>query len=111
MRYKDGRQRIIYLQDDRDEFVRKEDMDEQTPKLAQFLWDFLESPAGGHVDLIISHYWDGAKVGELVRRKFRSNVPHIWVPHSLGTVKKRNMRPETWADLRIDERIADRTGA
>ena len=106
LRYKDGRQRIFYLQDDRSDFVRKEDMDEQTPKLAQFLWDFLESPAGGHVDLIISHYWDGAKVGALVRRNFRNQVPHFWVPHSLGTVKKRNMKPETWKDLRIDERIA-----
>ena len=106
LRYKDARQRILYLEDDKPEFVRKEDMDEQTPRLAQFLWDFLESPVGGHVDLIISHYWDGAKIGALVRRKFRHEAKHLWVPHSLGTVKKRNMKPETWADLRIDERIA-----
>ena len=106
LRYKDARQRILYLQDDRAEFIRKEDMDSQTPALAQFLWDFLESPAGGHVDLIISHYWDGAKVGALVRRRFRYPTKHIWVPHSVGTVKKRNMKPETWAELRIDERIA-----
>jgi len=105
VRYKDARQRILYMEDDKPEFVRKEDMDSQTPKLADFLWDFLESPAGGYVDMIISHYWDGAKVGALVRRKFRSPVKHFWVPHSLGTVKKRNMKPETWADLRIDERI------
>ncbi len=106
VRYKDGRQRIIYTQDGVDEFVRKEDMDEHTPKLANFLWDFLESPAGSYVDLIISHYWDGAKVGALVRRNFRTKVPHIWVPHSVGTVKKHNMPPESWEKLRIDERIA-----
>ena len=106
LRYKDARQRILYLEDDRPEFVRKEDMDEQTPPLAQFLWDFLESPVGGHVDLIISHYWDGAKIGALVRQNFRHEAKHLWVPHSLGTVKKRNMKPETWADLRIEERIA-----
>lgn len=106
VRYKDGRQRIIYTQDGDDQFVRKEDMDEHTPRLANFLWDFLESPAGGYVDLIISHYWDGAKVGALVRRKFRHQVPHYWVPHSVGTVKKHNMPPESWAHLRIDERIA-----
>ena len=106
LRYKDARQRILYLEDDKPEFVRKEDMDEQTPRLAEFLWEFLESPIGGHVDLIISHYWDGAKIGALVRRKFRHEAKHLWVPHSLGTVKKRNMKPETWADLRIDERIA-----
>jgi hypothetical protein len=106
LRYKDARQRIIYLEDDKAEFVRKEDMDEQTPKLAQHLWDFLEGPFGGYVDLVISHYWDGAKVGALVKRNFRDDVKHIWVPHSVGTVKKRNMKPETWAGLRIDERIA-----
>jgi len=106
LRYKDARQRILYLEDDKPEFIRKEDMNEQTPKLAGFLWDFLESPAGGYVDLIISHYWDGAKIGALVRRNFRHRVKHFWVPHSLGTLKKRNMKPETWADLRIDERIA-----
>jgi glycosyltransferase involved in cell wall biosynthesis len=106
LRYKDARQRILYMEDGQPEFVRKEDMDSHTPRLAQFLWDFLESPAGGHVDMIISHYWDGAKIGTLVRRNFRHPVKHIWVPHSLGTVKKRNMRPETWADLHIDERIA-----
>jgi glycosyltransferase involved in cell wall biosynthesis len=27
------------------------------------------------------------------------------VPHSLGAIKKRNVSPERWADLRIDERI------
>jgi len=106
LRYKDARQRILYLEDDKPEFVRKEDMDSQTPRLAQFLWDFLESPAGGYVDMVISHYWDGAKVGALVRRNFRDPVQHIWVPHSLGTVKKRNMAPETWQQLRVDERIA-----
>ncbi len=106
LRYKDARQRILYLEDGKPEFVRKEEMDAQIPRLVRFLSDFLESPAGGYVDMIISHYWDGAKVGALARRNFRDKVKHIWVPHSLGTVKKRNMKPETWAGLRIDERIA-----
>ncbi|MBN1588360.1 MAG: glycosyltransferase [Pirellulales bacterium] len=106
LRYKDARRRILYLEDGTPEFVRKEDMDAHTPRLAEFLWQFLESPAGGYVDMIISHYWDGAKVGALVRRNFRHPTKHVWVPHSLGTVKKRNMKPETWKDLRIDERIA-----
>ena len=106
LRYKDARQRILYLEDGIPEFIRKEDMDAQTPRLAEFLWDFLESPFGGHVDMIVSHYWDGAKIGALVRHNFRHPAPHIWVPHSLGTIKKRNMKPETWADLRIGERIA-----
>jgi len=106
LRYKDARQRILYVEDGVPEFIRKEDMDAQTSRLAEFLWDFLESPLGGHVDLIISHYWDGAKIGTLVRRNFHDPAQHVWVPHSLGTIKKRNMRPETWTDLRVDERIA-----
>lgn len=32
LRYRDARQRIVYLEDDRKELIRKEDMDEQTPK-------------------------------------------------------------------------------
>jgi len=106
LRYKDARQRILYLEDDKPVFIRKEDMNEQIPKLVQFLWDFLRGPAGGHVDMILSHYWDGAKLGALVRRKFHRRAKHFWVPHSLGTLKKRNMKPETWANLRIDERIS-----
>ncbi len=110
LRYKDARQRILYLEDGTPEFVRKEDMEPHTPRLAEYLWDFLESPIGGHVDLIISHYWDGANVGALVKQRFRREVKHVWVPHSLGTIKKRNMKPETWASLRIDERIAIEQG-
>jgi glycosyltransferase involved in cell wall biosynthesis len=32
-------------------------------------------------------------------------VKHIWIPHSLGALKKRNMKPDTWKALRVDERI------
>ena len=34
-------------------------------------------------------------------------LPHVWIPHSLGALKKHNMDPATWADLHIDERIAN----
>lgn len=102
--YKGEYQRILYLEDDKDEFVRKEDMDEQTPQLAQFLYDFLEEE-GTSGDLIISHYWDGAKVGALFNDMLDERVDHIWVPHSLGAVKKGNVKPERYGPLRIDERI------
>lgn len=102
--YKDERQRILYLQDDRNEFVRKEDMVEQTPQLADFLASVLEKE-GISPDLIISHYWDGAHVGVLYNESRAEPVPHIWVPHSLGTVKKQNVNPQRYAELRIDERI------
>lgn len=103
--YKDEHQRILYLEDDVDEFVRKEDMNEHTPQLARFLDDVLAEEEQA-VDLIISHYWDAAKVGVLYNNMKEEPVRHIWVPHSLGAIKKRNVPPETWEDLRIDERIA-----
>lgn len=102
--YKDANQRILYIEDDTKSFVRKEDMDEHTPQLSEYLSAFLEAE-GTPVDLIISHYWDGAKIGVLLNRSLPEKVKHIWVPHSLGTVKKRNMPPESWQGLRVDERI------
>lgn len=104
LHYKDENQRILYLEDDKQEFVRKEDMDEQTPKLTGFLKKFLAEEKTG-VDIIISHYWDGAKVGVLFNKTLPEKIKHIWVPHSVGTVKKRNVKEEQWPVIRVDERI------
>jgi len=103
--YKDDHQRILYLEDEVDSFVRKEDMNEHTPQLAEFLHQTL-AREGTSADVIISHYWDGAKVGVLYNGMQDEELKHVWVPHSLGAVKKRNMPPDTWEGLRIDERIA-----
>lgn len=103
---KDKRQRILYIEDGLEEFVRKEDMDERLTYLVEDLKGRLEND-GTAVDLIISHYWDGAKLGVLYNRTLEEPVPHIWVPHSLGAIKKGNLPPEQWAGLRIDERIAN----
>lgn len=105
IRYQDAHRRIVYLEDDTAAFVRKEDMAAQIPGLVRFLAEVLESEDQA-VDLIISHYWDGADIGVQLNQLRGSSIPHIWVPHSLGTVKKRNMDPSTWQSLRIDERIA-----
>jgi len=105
LRYKDQHQRILYLEDEVDEFVRKEDMNEQIPSLVRFLSASLEAEDTA-VDLVISHYWDGAKIGVLYNRGREEPVTHVWVPHSLGTIKKRNVPRERWEALRIDERIA-----
>jgi len=102
--YKDAHQRILYLEDSTQEFVRKEDMVEQIPELVDFLHNFLEDE-DSDIDLIISHYWDAAKSGVERNRRLQEPVKHIWVPHSLGKIKKRNVSKEEWADLRIDERI------
>lgn len=102
--YKDEHQRILYLEDGTPEFVRKEDMNDQMPQLVQSLNQFLDDEACPP-DLIISHYWDAARLGVLYNEGRAEPVKHIWVPHSLGEIKKRNVSEDRWDDLRIDERI------
>ena len=104
LHYKDGLQRILYLQDGLDRFVRKEDMDERLPHLVACLEKELEADSTP-VDLIISHYWDAGKVAESIRRNLSHTVKHIWVPHSLGFIKKSNLSPTQWSKLNIDQRI------
>ncbi len=104
VRYKDKNQRILYIEDDTKQFVRKEDMKDHIPQLADFLYDYLNNE-GIPVDLIISHYWDSALLGIMYNKKRKKQITHVWVPHSVGAVKKRNMKPETWEKLRLPERI------
>lgn len=99
-----GRARILYLDDGHGQFVRKEDMAEQIPALAADLERVLREDDDTY-DLIISHYWDAGALGVELNDRSGRRAPHVWVPHSLGALKKRNMDPSTWADLRIDERI------
>jgi len=109
LHYKDDHQRIIYLQDSINQFVRKEDMAGRIPELVEYLTGFLDGEQT-EIDLIISHYWDAAKLGVEYNRKRAEPVKHIWVPHSLGTIKKRNVSKDRWDDLRIDERIETERG-
>ncbi len=98
------RARIMYVEDGLPHFVRKEDMNEQLPRLCEDLCARLDHE-GNTCELIISHYWDGGKLGALFNESHKKPIKHIWVPHSLGALKKRNMDPSTWDNLRIDERI------
>ena len=100
-----GHARIMYLEDGHGEFVRKEDMNEQLPALADDFARRLRED-GDSYDLIISHYWDAGKLGVLLNERMGLSAAHVWIPHSLGALKKRNMDPSTWANLRIDERIS-----
>lgn len=106
IRYKDENRRILYLKDSVSDFVRKEDMDDQLEELAENLHGFIEFEQQP-IDLIISHYWDGAKLGMLLNGKLPDKLKHVWVPHSTGALKKSNVKPERWPVLRIDERIAN----
>ena len=100
-----GHARILYLEDGTAEFVRKEDMAGQIPALVADLEQRLEAD-GDRYDVIISHYWDPGALGAALNDRRSEAPPHVWVPHSLGALKKRNMDPSTWEGLRIDERIA-----
>ncbi len=102
---KGDKQRIIYLEDGLAEFVRKEDMNERIPFLVESLKTTLDADFGP-IDLIVSHYWDGMKLGIEYNKTLPQPVRHIWVPHSLGAIKKSNLPPEQWAGLRLDERLA-----
>lgn len=103
--YLDENQRILYLEDGLPEFVRKEDMGDRLPDLLDSLTSFLEEE-GEKVELIVSHYWDAGKLGNLLIQNNELNAKHVWVPHSLGMLKRRNLSPEACNDLRIQERIA-----
>lgn len=106
LHYKDENQRILFLEDGFPEFVRKEDMDERLPFLDRALQSHF-TEEGIRADFIVSHYWDGAKLGMMYNHSLEDPVKHIWVPHSLGAVKKRNVNPQDCTYLRMDERIAN----
>lgn len=99
-----GRARIMYIEDGTPAFVRKEDMNEQVPALVADLYRRLREDGFGY-DVVISHYWDAGKIGAALEDLSGNDVPHVWIPHSLGALKKKNVDPATWDDLRIDERI------
>lgn len=107
--YKDDQQRIIYLDDGLHRFVRKEEMGAQLPFLAMVLQHILANE-GTEPDLIFSHYWDGAVLGVLYNKSLRCRLPHFWIPHSLGAIKKKNVAAARWADLHIGERITTEKG-
>ena len=105
LQYKNKYQRICYLEDGLPQFVRKEDMAERVPALISALEQTLESE-GSSVEMIISHYWDAMAVGVGYNQGLPEPIQHIWIPHSVGAIKKSNVSPDKWANLRVDERIA-----
>jgi glycosyltransferase involved in cell wall biosynthesis len=105
LHYKDEHQRILYLEDGLDQFVRKEDMGERIPLLVKELIAFLQEDKR-QIHGILSHYWDAALVGLGLNETMHHPVQHVWFPHSLGVIKKRNITPEQASNLRIAERIA-----
>jgi len=104
LRYRDDHERILYLEDEDPVFIRKEEMKSHLPILTKFLREFLESE-GTAITLMISHYWDAGRIGMLLNKELPRPIPHIWVPHSLGSLKKKNVSPAEAKRLHLDERI------
>ncbi len=104
LKYGGAERRILYLQDGFRQFVRKEDMSDRIPALAEDLGSFA-AEEGSEVTAIISHYWDAGLLGMLWNRAGGKEISHIWIPHSLGAIKRRNVAAKRWAPLRIQERI------
>lgn len=107
--YKDDHSRIIYLEGGGNQFIRKEDLTREIlddeAKFAQKL--ILKE--GLPIDLIISHYWDAALLAHLIKQRSEISAKHVWVPHSLGVLKRENFigkPPEIVAPLKFDLRIA-----
>lgn len=109
LRFRGAAERIVYLEDSCDEFIRKEDMFSQTHELGVDLARRIRAEEVPPV-LIVSHYWDGARVADVARTEMGAlDVPHVWIPHSLGKLKKANTDPSRWDELRIPERIDEET--
>lgn len=83
---------VMHVADDVKAFVRKEYLtgaliaDAVDPILHQF-------PADYRPDLVISHFWDGGLLGDLLCRHFPDAV-HLWVPHEPVGMKMTAMSEE-----------------
>ncbi len=105
MHYKNSRQRIYYLEDGCEQFIKKENMGDRIPQLFNSLVDFIKKD-NIPVDLLISNYWDAGILGVMLKQECLMNIKHIWVPHSLGAIKNRVLNLKQKEPLRIEERIA-----
>lgn len=109
MRYKNSHSRIAYLEGGGSSFIRKEDLTREILlEEARFAKEILESEKA-EINLIISHYWDGALLANILADLTGIKAKRVWAPHSLGALKKENFKnkpPEIVAACRFDERIA-----
>lgn len=102
-------QRIVYLEGGGDKFIRKEDLDRSIlGEEANFAARLLKEE-GLSIELVISHYWDAAVLANMLREKLGFKAKHLWIPHSIGAMKRENFRgqpTEVTGPLKFSERIA-----
>jgi len=112
-RYKDEHQRIVYLEGGGNQFIRKEDLDRRILDEEAAFAEKIMREENLPIDFIISHYWDGALLAGIIIDRMNLKAKHVWVPHSLGALKKDNFKgkpAEIIAPLKFDERIAYEKG-
>ncbi|MFH1829312.1 MAG: glycosyltransferase [Pseudomonadota bacterium] len=107
--YKDENSRIVYLKGGGNKFIRKEDLNKVIiGEEVEYANEFF-SKERLNCKLIISHYWDGAMLAHMLKERMNIKAKHIWVPHSLGALKKENYKnkpKEVIEACRFEERIA-----
>lgn len=105
--------RYVFVPDDVEDFIPKEQIYEVLPTIADNLADFIacEAEAAGKkpwdsIAWISSHYVDAGTIGQLIVRRWMNEAgstdpklnKHAWTPHSLGKLKEQNM-------LAMDEKL------
>ena len=91
--------RLIHLRAGEDEQIHKLAVYSYLPDFACNLEDFRQHNGLGY-DLVFSHYWLSAWVGEYLQRWW--HVPHITMFHTLGAVKNSIGNGEDAPELRIE---------
>ena len=91
--------RIVYLEDGINKFIPKEQLTyDNLQKEKRFFFKIVKKI---NIDLrniyfISSHYWDAGVLGIFIddelKKKLGFSLPHIWTPHSLGILKKKNYK-------------------
>lgn len=91
--------RLMYLEDGVKAFIPKEKITVTGLKAeADFFFSQCvqlgENP--GDLYFINSHYWDGGQLGVIIhdhiKAHYKSVIPHVWTPHSLGRLKRDNYK-------------------
>ena len=75
----------------KDKFVQKEKMYELMPEFVENIMKHMQTKKKEY-DMIHSHYWDGGYAGYMLAKML--DVPHVFMPHSLGKLKKLEMEEQ-----------------
>lgn len=72
-----------------EDFVPKEML---APLMDEFVQKVAHDIKTERVDVIHGHYWDGGMAAILLHKYLFKEIPIVWTPHSLGSIKRKNFR-------------------